>query len=91
MAQSVGGVGSQVFYLRRPLGANATGSLLVGDNVEGNVILQTYVPNSFADLRVNEIHPRDNGINRYEGPERIGTYLVSIRVSEGSWELRFTG
>ena len=91
LGAAVTGVGSQVFYLRRPLGANATGSFLVGDDVEGNVILQTYVPNSFADLRVNEIHPRDNGINLYEGPERIGTYLVSIRVGEGTWELTFTG
>jgi len=91
LGASVRGVGSQVFYLRRPLGANATGSLLVRDDVQGNVILQTYVPDSFADLKVNEIHPRDDGTNLYEGPQKTGTYLVSIRVSEGSWELTFTG
>jgi len=91
LGATVRGVGSQVFYLKRPLGANATGSLLVGDDVRGNVILQTYVPNGFADLKVNEIHPRDDGINLYEGPQRRGTYLVSIRANEGTWELTFTG
>ena len=85
-----GGDGSNVVLLKQPTGPNGTAEFFTHDDVTGNVIVHSYHGNDFPRLRINEIHPRDNGVNTYSGPLTTGTYLLEIQVDRGSWTMTIT-
>lgn len=79
---------STVYYVDPPVGPGSFGDIFVDAGNRGRLVLTTFTPGSPADVKTNEAL---TGVELDRGGALAeGTYLISVRVDEGFWELFIT-
>ncbi|RZV45854.1 MAG: calcium-binding protein [Acidimicrobiales bacterium] len=88
LGREVVGNGSTVYYVDPVVGPGAFGDIFVAAGNSGRLVLSSFTPGSFADVKTNEAL---TGAELTRGGALAeGTYLIAVRVDKGLWELLIT-